>query len=110
MEEIKSALRDAWTIVFLDGRNEHGAHVLPMPGGTIEQNDGEYCLDELGEKILAKAESLGYAPHDCVVVRWRYELIEDSGPGYYEMVEPCDPLLTELLCGTPAEQRLERSQ
>lgn len=38
------ALRQPWMVVFIDGRNEHGSHVLQMPGDNVPAQYHEHIV------------------------------------------------------------------
>ena len=109
IEDIRSHLQEPFLAVFLDGRNEHGSHVLPMPGdrigdlgeitGLLESQD-----DGVAEQIITDAEGLGFEICHCVVTVWRQDCVGDGASSYWEYVE-IDPILTDLLYGTPESQR-----
>lgn len=101
VKELQNIIRSAWTAVYLDGRNEHGTHVLRLPQGTIDQSDHHYDPDEYAERIMAAAENVGHSAGHCVVVTWHYI---DSEPSYWDIESEYQPELTELLFGTPADQ------
>jgi hypothetical protein len=105
LAEAREALRSAWAVVFLYGRNEHGSHVLPMPGTMLTNDEKiEVALGEYAEQILTEAEAVGHAVGHCVVTTWRWTEYGDNSDGSgWEYVRYC-PTLTAILCGTPEEQ------
>jgi hypothetical protein len=108
MGDIKELLRDAWTGVFLDGRNEHGTHVLTLPHGTIDQDPKLYALEEYAEQIMVAAEKAGHTAGHCVVVTWKYiDGGYDTDPSYWDLTSAYQPELTALLFGTAAEQQTQ---
>lgn len=91
-DDLISALREPFAVVFLDGRNEHGAHVAPsFPTNLpLEWEDTE----PYAEQIMVAAEALGFKPgedHVWTVWRWNAPQYGDYGreelPGYWEFVE-----------------------
>lgn len=112
-DEMKEAVRKPFFSVFLDGRNEHGSHVLSMPGDNIPQP--KYCEeivsyledqdDGLAERIIDLAENMGFEISHCVVTTWRFDSVDD----YLEWDSISWPL-TALLFGTPDEQRAEHER
>ncbi len=105
---IREALRSAWFTVYLDGRNEHGSHVLPMPGNNIaDVAQVELILAEYAEQIISEAEAAGHVIHDCVVTTWRWNRGWGEEPGYWEYGS-YHADLTIIMCGTPYEQRQSR--
>ena len=113
MMRIKEDARLPFLTVFLDGRNEHGSHVLPMPGDSIGnerhlldiQNDLEDQDEGMAERIISEAESLGFEIGHCVVTIWRHvDGADFPGNDYFEYVSISEAL-TVLFCGSPAEQR-----
>lgn len=104
----KQQLRRPWMVVFLDGRNEHGSHVLPMPGSTMDNPPGESLLHCDAERIISEAEAAGHAIGDCVVTTWQWVDYGDhpSAAGWEYGSYHAD--LTAIMCGTPYEQQQER--
>lgn len=89
--------------LFLDGRNEHGTHVLSCYPTGISHNDLDETLVEQGEMILQAAESLGYAVGDMVWGRFSWvepEYHEErvAHAGYWDFAE-IDVMLTQQLSG-----------
>lgn len=102
---LKSELRSAWSGVFLDGRNEHGAHVLPL----LERGGGpdditEEMLSDYADEIMTAAESAGHIAGDAVIICWRYAGEE----GGFEVSIPYHADLTSVFYGTAYEQKRER--
>lgn len=102
------ALRQHWMVVFLDGRNEHGSHVLQMPGDNVPREFHEHVvavLDDqaarVGERIIKQSEQMGHAVGHCVVTVW--DIQNDEG-GVECRLRAIDPVLTCMLCGAPSEQ------
>lgn len=105
MDEIRTSLRGNWHGVVLDGRNEHGSHVLMLPQRSIEleQNEAGDFLKDDAETIISDAEKLGFAVTDCVVAKFT-SCWDDGWFSHYEYEGICSEL-TELLYGSPTEQR-----
>ena len=108
-DDLVAALRKPFLSVFLDGRNEHGSHVLMMPGDSIgDLTECESALNDqdegLAEQIISEAETLGYCVGDCVVTAWRHCKDPDYLPGGYWEYLSIDPVLTGAFHGTPDEQ------
>jgi hypothetical protein len=113
MMEAKEDARKPFLTVFLDGRNGHGSHVLPMPGDSIGNErhlrDIQAFLEDqdegLAERVICEAESMGFEISHCVVTMWRHTDDSDfPGNDYFEYVCVSE-LLTELFCGSAVEQR-----
>lgn len=102
IRNLRESLRSYWQSVLLDGRNEFGSHVLPMPGNNIPDGEVEKELGEQAERIISNAESLGYEIGQVVVTIWS---AHDDGDGSWWEYEHIDSLLTEFLHGNAAEQR-----
>jgi len=113
MLHVQEDARKPFLTVFLDGRNEHGSHVLPMPGDSI--GSVQHCLDiqslledqseGLAEKIISEAKVLGFEIGHCVVTIWRHTNDSDwPGNDYFEYVCVSESL-TVLFCGSATEQR-----
>ena len=105
---IKESLRKPYLSVFLDGRNEHGSHVLTMPGDSVSDHGEIISLlesqeDGIAEQIISEAEKAGFEINHCVVTIWRQQ---HDHICYWEYVG-LDLLLTELMIGTADEQRAE---
>lgn len=103
----KQQLRRPWMVVYLDGRNEHGSHVLPMPGSTMHDEPDEALLREDAEQIISEAEAAGHVIGDCVVTTWRWVSYDHSSDAGWEY-ESYHADLTAVFCGTPYEQRQQR--
>jgi hypothetical protein len=89
--EIEDACSRPGSMVFLDGRNEHGSHVLPSLPSNISR-EYENSLDSYAEEIITAAEKLGFAIPGHVWTEWRWNKPDygDAGrievPGYWEFV------------------------
>jgi len=105
MARLEEALRGDWHGVFLDGRNEHGSHVLNLPQRSIEleQNSKGYYLPDEAEAILLDAEAKGFRAGDHGVVLVFDRCTDEGWFSHYKFKE-VSPELTALLYGTPAEQ------
>lgn len=109
-DHLKTELRRHWCVLFLDGRNEHGSHVLPMPGSRMFDTAGmERMLPEIAEQIISEAEALGHSIGDCVVTTWAWKPTNEDGPGFWAYGS-VHADLTEIMCGTPHEQAMERER
>lgn len=103
-QAVTEALRSHWHGVFLDGRNEHGSHVIRLPQRSIEleQDEAGNFLKELAETILSDAEALGFSVGDAVAIT--FDLCTDDGFfSHYEYVGVSEAL-TSMLYGSSAEQ------
>lgn len=109
LERAAERLRGNWHGVFLDGRNEHGPHVLMLPQRSIEleqDSNGDF-LKSQAETILSAAEAMGFEVGDAVVAT--FDLCLDDGFfSHYEFIE-VSAELTAVLYGTPDEQRSIRA-
>jgi hypothetical protein len=113
LDEAKEDLRREFVSFFIDGRNEHGSHVLPMPGDRIGDPDDRKDLlaavndQDLGfaEEIIKQAEVLGHAVGHVVVTIWSITRDPEWGPEC-EFVR-VSPVLTDLMWGKPSEQASE---
>jgi len=117
MNELLEDLRKPFQNVFLDGRNEHGAHVLLLPGDSIGHHDdiqSDLCDQSLNlaEKILDDAEAKGFRPGNSVTTLWHFDK-GDFGEGgyrpYYEYAGISVPL-TYAFFGLPEDQQLSDSE
>ena len=113
-EQIQAALRQPFLSVYLDGRNEHGSHVLPLAANSIGDGDilkeMEEALDDqaigYAERVIDEAERLNYKIGDAVVTTWKR-----TGPhveDYWELAS-VDALLSALFFGAPSEQAAARA-
>lgn len=99
VEALRSVFTGPGCCIFLDGRNEHGSHVimsLPTNLPETAQSDIEECAEE----ILAAAEALGFEvgrDHVWCLFRWNKPEIGEYGrvefPGYWEF-DKIDPVVT----------------
>jgi hypothetical protein len=111
-ETLRAALQKPYLTVFIDGRNEHGSHVLFTAGDNIGDtsiiNEMTEALEDqsigYAESVITAAEALGYKINHCVVTTWNRtgESVED----YWEL-EGVDSVLSALLCGTPEQQEAD---
>ena len=109
VEEIKAALRKPFMNVFLDGRNEHGSHVLYGGADNLaELTDMALELLEdqsvgYAENVISEAEALGYEVGHHVTTIWSQHGDWETGP-YVELEGVCS-VLSETFFGSPNEQR-----
>jgi hypothetical protein len=80
-----STIEKPFALVFLDGRNEYGAHVLSSLPLNVPPNQFERDLEEQQELILTEAERLGYSEGQHVWTEWRFDRA-DEYDGYWEFV------------------------
>ena len=105
-EKIKELIRQPWISLFMDGRNEHGTHLIRMmPNGFSED---EYSIDDMldsqsedVERVFKQAEKAGYKAGCCIVVICRVE--REDFDYCYEITDLCEEL-TELMHGGAVEQ------
>ncbi len=111
---LKQALKTPYISLYLDGRNDHGTHVLDGAGGCSIQR-GDLILEELdprgevAERIFKEAVASGHGAGHMVVARWRFVPGEGDGfsdTGYFEF-ECIDDLLTSVLHGSAEQQAAE---
>ena len=106
LEALKLALQMPYVSLFMDGRNEHGTHLLETGGGTSVFDPGAFIRDalhsrdEMAEEIFAAAEKLGHAAGHNIVVRVRWPQHEEDCWEFLGI----DELLTAVMHGTAAEQ------
>lgn len=84
-EVARAFLRNGST-VYLDGRNEHGTHVLPALPTSIDHKDIEAALSDSAEEIMSAAEKLGFKVGDTIWVNFRW-VRGDESDGYYSYYE-----------------------
>lgn len=113
-EMCADARRQPFFSFWIDGRNEHGTHLLSLPGSSID--DPEHCKDilsqvdeqeeGLAERIVCDAEAMGFEVNQAIVTIWKHEY-DGGGPDGcdYFVYERVSWPLTVLLFGTPDEQR-----
>lgn len=106
---LRKALREDWHGVVLDGRNEHGSHVLMLPHRSIEleQDENGDFIKYLAETILQDAERLGFSIGDAVVAT--FDACTDEGFFSHYEYTGVSSLLTEHLYGPPEEQQSARA-
>lgn len=104
ISDIKASLRVPYVSLYMDGRNEHGTHLLPAGAASIDPTEFNRGTldprDGTAEEIFAKAETLGHGVGHLIVVKVRYPSHEED---FWEFLG-IDEQLTELLHGSPAEQ------
>ena len=105
MSDLTKEARGNWHGVFLDGRNEHGSHVLMLPQRSIdlEQDDNGDFLKSVAETILTDAEALGFRAGEAAVVAMFELWTDDDFFSHYEY-SGISLGLTALLYGNPDEQ------
>lgn len=89
LEAYRSAFSKPGMMVYLDGRNEHGTHVLPMlPMNAPDEVAGELFTDEgPNEVIFLAAENEGFKAGDCVWTVWHFEKAQLGEYGRVELAE-----------------------
>jgi hypothetical protein len=71
VDGVLDALRRPGCMIFLDGRNEHGTHILPsLPTNMPAAADKD--LEEQAEEVFVAAEALGFHATDHVWAFWRW--------------------------------------
>lgn len=105
---IRRELRSAWSGVFLDGRNEHGTHVLPLDQRSVGADLIDKMLPEYAEMIMEASESAGHVAGDAVVVTWSWVCGDGDEPSHFELLSTYHADLTEIFYGTPYQQKRER--
>jgi hypothetical protein len=112
-EELKRDARSTFVSLFMDGRNEHGTHLLEMnahniPAYMLDAFCEEYLAPkgENAERIFRAAERIGFATSSTVTAVFEYTLADDENDGYFEFVKISEPL-TVLFWGGAADQRSE---
>jgi hypothetical protein len=107
-DELKRIARQPFFSLHMDGRNEHGTHLLPLNQTSIDdiwyaEIVNEFLDDTKGEfpeSVFRQAELLGYRTGDAIVTVWRWQHDET----HYLEYDHVSPVLTELFFGTPDEQ------
>jgi hypothetical protein len=105
LNALREGLRQPFVVVFMDGRNEIGTHLLPMPPYWIDDKEFYEIFDPkdgTAERVFSEAEKAGHSVGHCVVVPLIAQ--QCDGGAYYEAGSPCAKL-TAILAGTPAEQQ-----
>lgn len=112
LETFRTAMSGAFCLLFLDGRNEHGSHVLPSFPKSFDAAESEF--DEQAEAILAAAEALGFKTgedHVWAEFTWVSPQIGEYGrvelAGYWDFSRINKPMSDVInraaLKGTPDE-------
>lgn len=86
-------LNGKWSVLILDGRNEHGTHVLSSFPTAILLDDDD--IAEQAETIFAEAEKLGFCAGDHVWTNWtfskadvdEYGRIENPSYWHFESID-----------------------
>ena len=83
---LKAMCRDGCAL-FLDGRNEHGSHVLPlfpnsMPDDAFGEEDG---VPSMAEEIISAAEAAGFEVGQCVWANFRWNAPQTGDEGRVEL-------------------------
>lgn len=94
--EVARAFLSSGTTVFLDGRNEHGTHVIPCFPTNIDHREIETALEDCAEKIMQDAEKLGFKVGDTVWVNFNWVRGDYDDPSYYEY-EAIDERLSRFM-------------
>jgi hypothetical protein len=94
---LRAAIGVPFAVVFLDGRNEHGTHVLGSYPINLPIEDKD--IQPFAEEIMSAAETLGFkAGEDHVWTTWRWNSPQygDEGriefEGYWEFVSIDEPM------------------
>lgn len=114
LQEMQRDARQPFFSFWIDGRNEHGTHLLSIPGSSID--DPQHCKDilsqvddqdeGLAERIVRDAEAMGFETGHGIVTIWKHEYDGGGPEGYdYFTYERVSWPMTALLFGTPDEQR-----
>ena len=82
--EVARAFTRCGTTLYLEGRNEHGAHVLPCFPTSIDHKEIETLLEDVAEQIMTDAEKLGYKEGDTIWATFDWVRGDYDDPGYYE--------------------------
>lgn len=104
IKALEEALRSDWHGVYLDGRNEHGSHVIRLPHRSIEleqDEEGDFLKPD-AETILSDAEALGFVVGDAVVATFTH-CTDDGFFSHYEYAGISSEL-TEMLYGSHTDQ------
>ncbi len=78
---LRTLLKGSGCLVYLDGRNEHGTHILPGLLGHVDWTEVE-ALEvaenpAFTEEVFSEAEAAGFKAGDWVWLTWRRD------PGQY---------------------------
>lgn len=101
---VDQALKTPFCVLFLDGRNEHGSHVLSGYPRSFDVNDED--LSGQAEAILSEGEKLGFSEGSLVWANfsWVPPQIGDEGrvelDGYWDF-SGINPGLSKLLEAKP---------
>ena len=77
------ALKTPFCVLFLDGRNEHGAHVLPSYPRSFEVSEAD--VNEQAEAILESAENAGFQIGQHVWAEFVWVAPQIGGEGRVEL-------------------------
>lgn len=90
VERLRKALTKPFCVLFLDGRNEHGSHVLSSYPRSFEPEPDQTNIEDEAETIISQAESLGFSvgEHVWAEFDWTPPQIDNEGrtefTGYWE--------------------------
>ena len=88
-EALEKLIKGSGCLVFLDGRNEHGTHILPALFGAVDWIEVEKIeqAEDSGftENVFKEAESLGFRTGDWVWLDWRHDCGQYNGEGRCEI-------------------------
>lgn len=105
MDHLYSELRKPFITAFMDGRNEHGTHLLIFPPSNVFCADSEAILESFRsdfEKIFTEAESMGHGTGHAIAITLRW-IGEEYGCHFWEY-EGISPALTAAFFGDAATQ------
>lgn len=73
---LQTVLKGSGCLVFLDGRNEHGTHILPGTLGHVDWEEHEKLElaedPEFTENVFKEAEEAGFKAGDWVWITWSH--------------------------------------
>lgn len=107
---LRKAARGPFFSLFLDGRNEHGTHLLPMGSASVAD---DYVMDQFSdpkdgscEAVFQEAERLGFTVGCVIVTTWHWETDGDYSWLEYDGIST---ELTDLFWGGAGEQKRSMS-
>ena len=111
--DLYAALKMPFQAFHMDGRNDHGTHLIPLPASNLCYDEIALAMDpmsDVSEQIFSDAERGGYTEGQAIITIWSQQDGGNESPVYYWEYEGVSDLLTAAFYGTPDEQRWRREE
>jgi hypothetical protein len=99
-EALERAITSDFCVVFLDGRNEHGTHVLPSFPASFDADQDD--IAEQADAIMEAAEDAGFqeGKHVWAEFSWQSPQVDNEGrtelAGYWDFTR-INPAMSQLI-------------